>query len=128
MEENKFKNIDIYDDVSFDDLLKEIHFNAKDTHNEIKDLISQLSDQITNPSSAQIIVPLIAEFLNINVRNQSQLLKMADVIQKHVKSTMKNSTDDGKLGFSENDMKSLMESLDDIDAEDAEFSEVNEKE
>ncbi len=59
----------------FSDLLKDIYSNSKEKEKQIKDLIETLKPLVTDAQSALMIVPLIAEHLNISVKNDEQLVK-----------------------------------------------------
>ena len=63
----------------FSDLLKDIYNNSKEKEKQIKELIETLKPLVTNSQSALMIVPLIAEHLNISVKNDDQLIKLATI-------------------------------------------------
>lgn len=66
----------------FSDLLKDIYVNSKDKEKQIKDLIETLKPLVKDSQSALMIVPLIAEHLNISVKNDEQLIKLAGIVQR----------------------------------------------
>ena len=66
----------------FSDLLKDIYNNSKEKEKQIKELIETLKPLVTNSQSALMIVPLIAEHLNISVKNDDQLIKLASIVQR----------------------------------------------
>jgi uncharacterized protein YaeQ len=59
-----------------------------------------------------LIVPLIKEYLEIDVKNDEQLVKIATIIQR----TMNNSAsaNDGSFGISEEEKAQLMAEIDKI--------------
>jgi hypothetical protein len=71
----------------FSDLLKDIYTNSKEKEKQIKDLIDTLKPLVTNSQSALMIVPLIAEHLNISVKNDDQLIKLASIVQRAMGSS-----------------------------------------
>jgi hypothetical protein len=70
----------------FSDLLKDIYTNSKEKEKQIKDLIEMLKPFVENAQSALMIVPLIAEHLNISVKNDEQLIKLAGIVQRAMSS------------------------------------------
>ena len=66
----------------FSDLLKDIYTNSKDKEKQIKELIETLKPLVKDSQSALMIVPLIAEHLNISVKNDEQLIKLASIVQR----------------------------------------------
>jgi hypothetical protein len=71
----------------FSDLLKDIYTNSKDKEKQIKDLIETLKPLVKDSQSAIMIVPLIAEHLNISVKNDEQLVKLAGIVQRALTSS-----------------------------------------
>ena len=71
----------------FSDLLKDIYTNSKDKEKQIKELIETLKPLVNDAQSALMIVPLIAEHLNISVKNDEQLVKLAGIVQRALTSS-----------------------------------------
>jgi hypothetical protein len=72
----------------FSDLLKDIYTNSKDKEKQIRDLIETLKPLVSDAQSALMIVPLIAEHLNISVKNDEQLVKLAGIVQRALSSNV----------------------------------------
>jgi hypothetical protein len=72
----------IWGNKKFSDLLKDIYANSKEKEKQIKELIGTLKPFITDNHSALTIVPLIANYLNISVKNDEQLIKLASIVQR----------------------------------------------
>ena len=85
----------IFDDKSFSDLLKEIHKNQSKKSKQLAALIAELRPLITSLGDATVVVPLIKEYMEISVKNDDQLIKMAAIVQRL--STGTTSTGDGGL-------------------------------
>ena len=96
----------IFDDKSFGDLLKEIHGNSKKKSKQIGQLITELKPMMTSIGDATVIVPLIKEYMEISVKNDDQLIKMAAIVQRL--STGATSNGDGGL-LTDEEMKQLQE-------------------
>lgn len=96
----------IFDDKSFSDLLKEIHKNQSKKSKQLASLIAELRPLITNLGDATVVVPLIKEYMEISVKNDDQLIKMAAIVQRLSTGTS-NSGDGGTL--TEAEMEQLQE-------------------
>ena len=86
----------LFDDKSFSDLLKEIHGNQKKKAKQLAQLISELRPLVQSLGDATVIVPLIKEYLEISVKNDDALLKMAAIVQR-LSTGNANSGDGGLL-------------------------------
>jgi hypothetical protein len=98
----------IFGKKKFSDILSEIYDNQKKKESQISGLISELKPLISDIGDATLIVPLIKEYLEIGVRNDEQLIKMATIIQRAVNNT--GSGDD--FGISEKEKDELLAELD----------------
>ncbi len=98
----------IFGKKKFSDILSEIYDNQKKKEKQISGLISELKPLIADIGDATLIVPLIKEYLEIGVRNDEQLIKMATIIQRAVN----NSSGEDALGITEAEKEELMAELD----------------
>ena len=101
----------IFDDKSFGDLLKEIHGNQKKKATQIASLIAELRPLIQSLGDATVVVPLIKEYMEISVKNDDHLIKMASIVQRL--STGGANTGDGGL-LSTEEMDQLMDVAEEI--------------
>jgi hypothetical protein len=85
----------LFDDIGFSDLMKDIYVTTKTKEIQIQNLVSQLQGLINSITDATIAVPLIKEYLEVSVRNDEQLVKLAAVIQRHVSSLARTSSAKG---------------------------------
>ena len=72
----------IFGNKKFSDLLAEIYENQKKKEKTISGLVRELKDLVNDVSDATVIVPLIANYLEIGVKNDEHLVKLAAVIQR----------------------------------------------
>lgn len=84
----------------FKDLFSEIYDNQKKKANQISTLINELKPMITSIGDATLLVPLIKEYLEIGVKNDEQLIKMATILQRCI--AVNNTINSGD-GFSISD-------------------------
>ena len=101
----------IFDDKSFSDLLKEIHKNQSKKSKQLASLIAELRPLITNLGDATVVVPLIKEYMEISVKNDDQLIKMAAIVQRL--STGTSNTGDGGM-LTEEEMEQLQSVAEEI--------------
>ena len=101
----------LFDDKSFSDLLKEIHGNQKKKAKQLASLISELRPLVQSLGDATVIVPLIKEYMEISVKNDDQLIKMAAIVQRL--STGAAQSGDGGLLTAE-EMDQLMDVAEEI--------------
>ncbi len=101
----------LFDDKSFGDLLKEIHGNQKKKAKQLASLIAELRPLVQSLGDATVVVPLIKEYMEISVKNDDQLIKMAAIVQRLSSSTV-NSGDGGLLTTEE--MDQLMDVAEEI--------------
>ena len=101
----------IFDDKSFSDLLKEIHKNQSKKSKQLASLIAELRPLITSLGDATVVVPLIKEYMEISVKNDDQLIKMAAIVQRL--STGASNTGDGGL-LTEEEMEQLQSVAEEI--------------
>ena len=101
----------IFDDKSFSDLLQEIHKNQTKKSKQLASLIAELRPLITSLGDATVVVPLIKEYMEISVKNDDQLIKMAAIVQRL--STGAAQSGDGGLLTAE-EMDQLMDVAEEI--------------
>ena len=101
----------LFDDKSFGDLLKEIHGNQKKKAKQLASLIAELRPLVQSLGDATVVVPLIKEYMEISVKNDDQLIKMAAIVQRL--SSGASSNGDGGL-LTEEEMDQLMDVAEEI--------------
>ena len=101
----------LFDDKSFSDLLKEIHGNQRKKAKQLAQLIAELRPLVQSLGDATVVVPLIKEYIEISVKNDDALLKMAAIVQRL--STGTASSGDGGL-LTEEEMAQLQDLTEEI--------------
>ena len=101
----------LFDNKSFSDLLKEIHGNQKKKAKQLAQLIAELRPLVQSLGDATVVVPLIKEYMEISVKNDDALLKMAAIVQRL--STGTASSGDGGL-LTEEEMAQLQDLTEEI--------------
>lgn len=106
------ENPTIFKDKTFEGLLQDIYENTMAKKQSIRDLKDTLSNLINNAQDAAAIVPLVKELLDVEVKSDEHLVKMAAIIQRLISAKEKGgSTSDWQL--TEKEKQELMSELDD---------------
>ena len=98
----------VFKKKKFSDILSEIYDNQKKKETQISGLISELKPLINDIGDATLIVPLIKEYMDIGIRNDEQLIKMATIVQRAIN----NSSSEDSLGITDAEKEELMAELD----------------
>ena len=103
----------VFGDKKFSDLLEEIYQNQKKRDAQVVALISELKPLVQEIGDATLIVPLIKEYMEIGVKNDDALIKMATIVQR----ALQNQSEDGGLGISEEEKEQLLAEMEKISKE-----------
>ena len=115
---------ELFKGTSFSDLMKDIYHNSKKKDRQINSLIQELQPLIKNIGDATVIVPLIKEYLDVSVKNDEHLVKLAAVVQRLVGSSIKSDNDE--FGMSDEEKQRLLETAQqELDAIHKEQDEIN---
>ena len=72
----------VFGGKKFSDILEEIYNNQKKKEKQLSTLINELKEMIEDIGDATLLVPLIKEYLEIGVKNDDLLIKMAALAQR----------------------------------------------
>ena len=109
-----FSQVKLFGKKNFSDLLKEIHTNQKKKGKQIGQLIAELRPLIQNLGDATVVVPLIKEYMEISVKNDDHLLKMAAIVQR---LSTGNATSGGGDMLTEEEMNQLQDIIEETEKE-----------
>jgi hypothetical protein len=114
-------DIEIYKNKKFSDLCKDIVKNSENNRDQVEILISDLRSMIKTANDALMIVPLIKEYMDVQVKNDEQLVKLAAVVQRIITSHSVG-TDGEMTGFlTEEEKRQIMQEIDVIGKKSAEI-------
>jgi hypothetical protein len=78
-----FDDIVLFGNTSLADVFKQIHKNNKHIDNQIEDLIDVLKPIASaNAGAATMLMPTVKDLIDVNVKNNDQLIKMAAIAQR----------------------------------------------
>ena len=104
----------VFGTKKFSHILGEIYTNQQKKDKQISALISELKPLVESIGDATLIVPLIKEYLEISVKNDEQLIKMATIIQRIMNNT---AGEGGGFGISDEEKAQLLAEIDKIKSE-----------
>jgi hypothetical protein len=115
-------DLEIFSGKTFSSLLQDIYRNSTTKKTQINNLIEQLRPLVTNAAEAAVIVPMIAEYLDVAVKNDEQLVKMAGIVQRLINSVPGSDGDlissaerEILMNRAEEEMKKIKESSKEIE-------------
>jgi hypothetical protein len=89
-----FDDIKLFGDTSLSDIFKQAHKRTKDTDKQINDLIDTLKPLASsNAGSAVMLMPTVKDLIDVNVKNNEQLIKMAGIAQRAATANANSSQD-----------------------------------
>ena len=103
---------EIFDGKSLSSLFKDIYDNTEYNKKQLDILTKELVGFIKDGDTAVQLVPMIKEYLEINVKNDDQLVKMAGIVQRLISAEQRASSED-EFGLSEEEKNQLMNNLED---------------
>jgi hypothetical protein len=101
-------NDEIFDGKTFQDLTKDIYDNATEKRNQIKILIKEMNKMIKSIDDVVILAPIVKEYLEVGVKNDEHLVKLASVLQRIY---VKSKSSDDSLSLTEKEKEELMITL-----------------
>ena len=103
---------EIFDGKSLSSLFKDIYDNTQHNRKQLDVLTRELVQFIKDGDTAVQMVPMIKEYLEINVKNDDQLVKMASVVQRLISAEGKAGSED-EFGLSEEEKTQLLSGMED---------------
>ena len=103
---SQFDNV-IFGKKKFSSILEEIYNNQQKKDKQILALINELKPLITDIGDATLLVPLIKEYLDVGVKNDDILIKMAALAQR----AMNTQESDGSLSMSDEEKDQLIAAM-----------------
>ena len=88
---------EIFDVKTLSDLFSEIYKNTDSKRQQINTFVSKLVMLIRTPEDAAVIGPVIKDFIEVNVKNDEHLVRIAQIAQRIVGAASKGENIDGLL-------------------------------
>ena len=108
------KDYEIFEGKTLSDVFKDIYDNSKTNKQQLEVLMKEVVGFIKDGDTAVQIIPMLKEYLEINVKNDEQLVKLATVVQRIMAAEGRISNDSGdEFGLTDAEKKQLMEAIED---------------
>ena len=109
---------ELFDGKTLSDLFSEIYKNTDSKRQQINQYVASMVKLIRTPEDAAIIGPVIKDFIEVNVKNDEHLVRVAQIAQRIVGAAAKGESIDGLLSEAEKqallgDLKLEVEKLED---------------
>jgi len=106
------KDFKIFGDKNFSDLSEEIYENSKLKKTQIDLLVQEVHGYIQGIEDIAIVGPILKELMDVGVKNDDNLLKLATVIQR-IMNKQADVTEETSL-LSDDEKEELMNALEDM--------------
>ena len=104
---------EIFDGKTLSDVFKDIYSNTEKNKEQLEVLMKEVVGFIKDGDTAIQIIPMLKEYLEINVKNDDQLVKMAGIVQRMIASENKGGAEE-EFGLSEAEKEQLMNAVNDV--------------
>ena len=111
------KDYELFEGKSLSDVFKDIYDNTEKNRQQLDVLTRELVGYIKDGDTAVQIVPMLKEYLEINVKNDDQLVKIAAIVQRLLSAEAKGGSEESfALSDTEKEqlMKAVEETADDV--------------
>ena len=105
------KDYEIFEGKTLSDVFKDIYDNSKTNKTQLEVLMKEVVGFIKDGDTAVQIIPMLKEYLEINVKNDEQLVKLATIVQRITAAERKSSDSGDEFGLSEAEKQQLMDAI-----------------
>ena len=104
------KDYELFEGKSLSDVFKDIYENTEKNRQQLDVLTRELVSFIKDGDTAIQIVPMLKEYLEINVKNDDQLVKIAAIVQRLLSAENRGGAED-EFGLSDKEKDQLMKAV-----------------
>ena len=104
---------EIFKGKSLSNLFEDIYKNTERNKTQLEVLMKEVTSFIKDGDTAVQIIPMLKEYLEINVKNDDQLVKMAAIVQRIIATEGKAVAED-EFGLSEAEKEQLLNAVEDV--------------
>ena len=105
------KDYEIFEGKTLSDVFKDIYDNSKTNKTQLEVLMKEVVGFIKDGDTAVQIIPMLKEYLEINVKNDEQLVKLATIVQRITAAEGKVSDSGDEFGLSDAEKEQLMNAI-----------------
>ena len=103
-------DFEIFEGKTLSDVFKDIYDNSKNNKKQLEVLMKEVVGFIKDGDTAVQIVPMLKEYLEINVKNDEQLVKLATIVQRLAQGTGKGDSE-GEFALTDKEKEQLMSNI-----------------
>ena len=74
----------VFGDKTLSDVFEDIYKNTDSKREQINTFITKLVRQIRTPEDAAVISPIIKDFMEVNVKNDEHIVRIAQIAQRAI--------------------------------------------
>ncbi len=104
---------EIFEGKSLSSLFEDIYENSKTNKEQLTVLVAEVASFIKDGDMAVQLIPMIKEYLEINVKNDEQLVKLAQVVQRLIAAESRSGAE-GEFLLSDREKEQLVKDLDSV--------------
>ena len=122
-------NKEIFKGKTFQDLTRDIYENTQKKKIQIDLLISEIHGFITTIDDVVMVAPIIKEYMEVSVKNDEHLVKLAGVLQRIISKSSGTDEESMLLSDSEKDelMSTLQDTVNDLQNESDRLTQIKDK-
>ena len=105
------KDYEIFEGKTLSDVFKDIYDNSKTNKTQLEVLMKEVVGFIKDGDTAVQIIPMLKEYLEINVKNDEQLVKLATIVQRITAAEKRVSDSGDEFGLTEKEKEQLMDAI-----------------
>jgi len=102
---------EIFKGKTLGDVFKDIYDNSHTNKKQLEVLMKEVVGFIKDGDTAVQIIPMLKEYLEINVKNDEQLVKLATIVQRITAAENRTSDSGDEFGLSEQEKEQLMDAI-----------------
>ena len=87
-------DFEVFEGKSLSDIFKDIYDNSNKNKQQLEVLMKEVVGFIKDGDTAVQIIPMLKEYLEINVKNDEQLVKLATIVQRMATAKVNTGSDD----------------------------------
>ena len=104
---------EVFEGKTLSDVFKDIYDNSKRNKEQLEVLMKEVVGFIKDGDTAVQIIPMLKEYLEINVKNDELLVKLATIVQRMASADGKGDSED-EYGLSEKEKEQLLKDIEDV--------------
>jgi len=105
------KDYEIFEGKTLSDVFKDIYDNSHTNKKQLEVLMKEVVGFIKDGDTAVQIIPMLKEYLEINVKNDEQLVKLATIVQRITAAEKRVSDSGDEFGLTEAEKEQLMNAI-----------------